>query len=300
MRPPLPGWRSLLFVPVTAERYLARAHLRGADALILDLEDAIPPAERAAARAALPGAVALAGQAGPTGAADVCVRINRPLDQAVADIAAAVRPGVAALLLPKLMGPEHLRLLAEVVTAREAVAGLPPGQIRLVGQVETPAALFRLEAIAAAEPRLVALGLGGEDLATELEAEPTADLLHPLGVLLVAAARAAGVLPMGSVGAFADFTDLDGYRAGLRRSRRLGFACCACIHPAQVAIINEEYGVTAAEAQQARRLIAAAEAADGAAVALDGRMVDLPVVERARRLLTRARQGTTRARQGPG
>lgn len=285
---PSPPWRSLLFVPATAERFVARAHTRGADVIILDLEDSIPPAEKQAAREALAAAAATVGQGG----AEVAVRINRPLDLAVPDIAAAVMPGVAALMLPKIMGPEHVRLLSEVVAAREAALGLPLGRTRFIGIVETPQALPQLAAIAAADPRMAALGVGSEDLSTELEAVPGADLLYHFGMMVVAAARGAGILPMGSIGSFADFRDLEGYRASLQRSRRLGFACASCIHPAHVPIINEEYGVAPEEADRARRLIAAFEAAVArgeGAVAFEGAMIDLPVVERARRLLARAR-----------
>jgi citrate lyase subunit beta/citryl-CoA lyase len=287
-RPAPATWRSLLFVPATGERFVAKAHTRGADVVILDLEDSIPPGEKEAARAALAAAAASVGQAG----AEVAVRINRPLDLAVPDIAAAVMPSVGTLMLPKVMGPEHVRLLSEVVAAREAAQGMPAGHTRFIAVVETPEALPRLQAIAAADARVVALGIGAEDLATELEAVPGADLLYHFGMMVVAAARAAGVQPMGSVGPFADFSDLEGYRASLRRSRALGFSCQACIHPAQVAIVNEEYGPSAAEVERARRLVAAFEAAvaEGkGAVAFEGRMIDLPVVERARRLLARAR-----------
>ena len=285
---PLPPWRSLLYVPVIQERFVARAHERGADVVILDLEDSVPLEAKPAAREGLAAAATSAGQAG----AAICVRINRPLDMAVADIAAAVMPDVTALLLPKLMGPEHVRLLSELVTAREAALGLPAGHTRFIGAVETPAALPHLAGIASADPRMVALGLGSEDLSTEMEAQPSADLLYPLGLMLVAAARGAGILPMGSVGPFADFSDLEAYRAGLRRSRRLGFACASCIHPTQVPIINAEYGPTTEEVDRARRLLATWDAAlargDGA-VAFEGQMVDPPVAERARRLLARAR-----------
>lgn len=282
-----PAWRSLLFVPVTSERFIAKAHERGADAIILDLEDSIAPAEKAAARAALAGAVPRVA----AGGADVVVRVNRPLDLAVEDIAASVRPGVAALMLPKVMGPEHLRLLAELVEAREAAAGLPRGAIRFIALVETAAALPHLFAIAAAHPRMAALGVGAEDLATEFGGVPSADSLFVWAVQCIAAARAAGILPMGSLGNLARLDDLDAYRAGLRRARGLGFACAACIHPAHVPIINEVYGATAAELDHARRLVAAFEAGLGqglGAIQFEGAMVDLPVAERARRLLAQA------------
>ena len=284
----IPTWRSLLFVPATAERFVAKAHTRGADVIILDLEDSIPPPEKDAARAALPAAAAAIHGAGT----EVCVRINRPLELAVPDIAAAVRAEVTALMLPKVMGGEHVKLLSEVVAAREATLGLAIGHTRFIGVVETPQALPELVAIAGADPRMAALGVGSEDLSTELEAVPGADMLYHFGMMAVAAARGAGILPLGSVGAFADFNDLEGYRAALRRSRRLGFACTACIHPLHVPIINEEYGVAPAEADRARRLIACFEdaLAQGlGAVAFEGAMIDLPVVERARRLLARAR-----------
>jgi citrate lyase subunit beta/citryl-CoA lyase len=284
----MPNWRSLLFVPVTAERFVGKAHTRGADVIILDLEDSIPPSEKDVARAALPAAAAVVGQGG----AEIAVRINRQLEIAIPDIAAAVMPQVTALMLPKVMGPEHIRLLSEVVGAREAALGLPIGRTRFIALVETPQALPHLYAIAAADPRMAAMAVGSEDLSTELEAVPGADLMYHFGMMLVAATRAAGILPLGAVGAFADFNDLDGYRAALKRSRKLGFACTSCIHPLHVPIINEEYGVAPAEADRARRLIATFEEAlakGAGAVAFEGAMIDLPVVERARRLLARAR-----------
>ena len=282
------AWRSLMFVPASGEKFVAKAHTREADVIILDLEDSIPPGEKPAARAALAAAAATVGQAG----AEVAVRINRPLDHAVLDIAAAVMPAVGTLMLPKVMGPEHIRLLSEVVAAREAAQGMAIGHTRFVAVVETPDALPLLSAIAAADPRVVALGLGVEDLATEIEAIPSADMLYHFAMMVVAAARAARIQPMGSVGPFADFSDLAEYRASLKRSRALGFACQACIHPAQVPIINDEYGPSPAEVDHARRLIAVFDVAlaEGkGAVAFEGAMIDLPVVERARRLLARAR-----------
>lgn len=284
----VPNWRSLLFVPATAERFVAKAHTRGADVIILDLEDSIPPAEKAAARAALAADAATVGQAG----AEVCVRINRPLETAVRDIEAAVMPHVTALMLPKVMGAEHVKLLSEVVGAREAALGLAQGHTRFIAVVETPQALPQLATIAAADARMAALGLGSEDLAAELEATPGADSLYVFGMMVVAAARGAGILPMGSVGAFADFSDLDGYRKSLRRSRALGFSCSACIHPLHVPIINEEYGPSPTEVDRARRLVAAFEDALArglGAVAFEGQMIDLPVVVRARKVLDRAR-----------
>src|SRR4051794_31106505 len=284
----LPTWRSLLYVPATRESFVARAHTRGADAIILDLEDAVAPAEKPAARAALAAAVPAVRQGG----AEACVRINRPLRLAAADIDAAVAAGADVLVLTKLMGPDHVRLLAELTAESEAAHGVPVGRTRFIGLVETAAALSAMEAIARADDRLVALGAGGEDLATDLGMEPTPDALYIPKMLAVVAARAAGVLPLGFVGTVAGISDPEAYRAMLRRSRALGFACASCVHPSQVPIVNEEYGARPEEVEKARRMIAAFEeslARGVGAVSFEGDMIDEPVVERARRLLARAR-----------
>ncbi len=287
MRPGLPAWRSLLYVPATQRRFVERAHTRGADAIILDLEDAVAPSEKAAARAALAEAVPMVRQGG----ADVCVRVNRPLRLALPDIEAAIAAGADALVLTKLLGPDHLRLLDEQVAEAEAAAGAPAGRTRLIGLVETAESLSRMEAIARASPRLVALGVGGEDLATDLGAEATPDALDLPKRLGLIAARAAGILPLGFIGTVAGLADLDGYRAMLRRSRALGFACASCVHPSQVPILNEEYGARPEEVARAERMVAAfaAALAQGVgAVAFEGQMIDEPVVARARALLARA------------
>ena len=201
---------------------------------------------------------------------------------------------VAALMLPKVMGPEHVRLLAELVTDREAALGMPIGQTRFLASIESPAALPHLYAIAA-ETRMAGMSVGGEDMATELGAIPSADSMYVFAMHGLAAARTAGILPMGSMGQLANINDLDSYRAGLKRGRALGFTTASCIHPAHVPIINEEYGASDTELDRARRLIAAfdAAAAEGAgAVAFEGSMIDLPVVIRARRLLERAASWT--------
>ncbi|MDB5370386.1 MAG: HpcH/HpaI aldolase/citrate lyase family protein [Roseomonas sp.] len=284
---PQPAWRSLLFVPVTAERFIAKAHTRGADGIILDLEDAILPADKAEARAAIAAAVPRVAQGG----ADVVVRINRPLELAVPDIEAAVRPGVAALMLPKVMGPEHIRLLSELVATREATMGMKIGHTRFIALIETPDALPHLFAIAAADPRMAAMSVGGEDMATELGAVPSPDSMYVWAMQGLAASRAAGILPMGSMSNFAQINDLESYRAGLKRGKGLGFATASCIHPLHVPVINEEYGASAEEIGRAKRLLAAFDAAMAqglGAVAFEGSMIDLPVVNRARKLLAQA------------
>ena len=154
----LPVWRSLLFVPVTAKRFVDGAARRGADAIILDLEDSVAASEKERARTLVPEAAEIVSRGG----ADVVVRVNRPLRLAVRDIEAAVGSRVLALALPKTDSAEHVRLIAEIVDEVEAERGVAPGTTRLIAMVETAAAFFRIAEIARAHPRLCALNLGAE------------------------------------------------------------------------------------------------------------------------------------------
>ena len=283
-RPPV--WRSLLYVPAHVERFVDKAHTRGADAIQLDLEDSVPPAEKPAARAA----IATAAQRVRRGGADVLVRINAPLSLAVPDIQAAICPGVDGLVLTKLRGPDHVRLLDELVSECEEKAGIAPATLRFLLLVETPEALPHAHAIAAASPRAVAMSLGAEDFATAIGAEPTEEALALPRQMLLIAARAAGLMPLGLMGTLAGFADAEAFRAMAIRSRRAGFEGASCINPAQVAPLNAAFTPADEEVAYARRVIAAdaeARAQGRGAVALDGRMIDVPVVRRAERLLAR-------------
>jgi citrate lyase subunit beta / citryl-CoA lyase len=278
----LPVWRSLLFVPVTAKRFVDGAARRGADAIILDLEDSVAASEKERARGLVPEAAAIVSRGG----ADVVVRINRPLRMAVRDIEAAVGPVVLALALPKTESAEHVRLLAEVVDEVEAEHGM----MRLIAMVETAAAFFHLAEIARAHPRLCALTLGAEDFATSAGILPEAEALSMPNQMAVFAARAAGIMPLGFIGSIAECHDLDGFRQTIRRSRRFGFIGASVIHPSQVPILNEEFRPSAVEVDHARRVLAAYDKAlaEGVgAVTVDGKMIDVPVVERARLLVER-------------
>lgn len=284
----LPSWRSLMFCPANAQRFVEKAHTRGADAIILDLEDSVSAPEKAVARAGVAAAAATVGQTG----ADVLVRINRELHWAVEDIAAAVGPAVMGLVLPKVMGREHVRLLSEVVATREIELGLALGHTRFVVLVESAAAVEHMNAIARSDERVVAMAVGGEDLATDLDAEPSADSLYVAKMLGVHAARAAGILPLGVLASVAGVVGSDAYRAMLQRSRALGFACATCVHPAQVPLLNEAFGPTPAQLERAQRLVRTYEegqARGTGAVLFEGAMVDRPVAERAYRLLSRAK-----------
>ncbi len=286
MKRETPVWRSLLYVPANVPRFVEKAHLRGADCIQLDLEDSVPPGEKAAARAAIASAAPLVRRGG----ADVLVRINAPLSLAVPDIEAAVCPDVDGLILTKMRGPDHVRLLDELVSECEQKAGLEVGRLWFYLLVETPEALPHADAIAAASPRAVAMSLGAEDFATAIGAEPTEEALAVAKQLVLHAARAAGVMPLGLCGTLAGFGDIAAFHAMAVRSRRIGFEGAACINPAQVPALNAAFTPGDEEVAYANRVIAVdaeARAQGRGAVALDGKMIDAPVVRRAAQLLAR-------------
>jgi citrate lyase subunit beta/citryl-CoA lyase len=292
-RPDLPAWRSLLFVPVIREKFVASAHTRGADGIILDLEDSVPEAEKDRARTLVEAAAPQVGKGG----ADVLVRINRPWHQAFRDIEGVVGPNVMGLMCPKVESPEHLGVIAELLDTFEAARGLRRGHTRLVALIETADAYFRVREIAKATPRLVAITLGAEDFALSVGMQPIGETLQAPKQTVIIAARAAGILPLGFMGTVADFGNLDAFRQVVRRSRAFGFAAATVIHPSQIPILNEEYGVSPEALDRARRMIATYEEAMArgvGAVTFEGKMIDVPVVEREKALIRLAERFAAR------
>jgi citrate lyase subunit beta / citryl-CoA lyase len=290
----LPVWRSLLYVPVNVEKFVDKAHTRGADVIQLDLEDAVPPAEKAAARTLVEKNAARVRKGG----ADVVVRINQPLSLAVRDIEHSICPDVDALAITKADGASHIRLLDELVSELELKRGMALGHTKFITMIETPDAFSKMEEIPRASPRVVAMNIGGEDFALTCDMQPDEDvLLHPKQRMIIAA-RAAGVMPLGFIGTVADFSDWDKFGQMVRKSRRFGFDGAGCIHPGQVKIVNAEYAPSEAEVVFARKVIEMntemAKQGRGS-FQIDGKMIDIPIVVRAEKLL--ARHAKIRARE---
>lgn len=279
--------RSLLFVPVLRERFVEKAPVAGADAIILDLEDSIAPAEKPQARAALPQTLTRVAGQHP----QVIVRVNG-LDTGLLeeDLYAAVAPGLAGVSLPKANSPETVRQTDAYLTLLERVRGLPVGGIRLLLWIESAKGVMAVEQSLAASPRVLAACFGAEDYTADL------GILRSEGMAEVAWARtrmavachAAGVLALDTPAA--EFRDLAKPRSEAEFARSIGYRGKHCIHPDQVTVCNQVFGLSDAEADWANRIIAAYEEGERAglgAVAMDGAMVDRPVYLRALRLLGR-------------
>jgi len=279
--------RSLLYVPASSERFVAKAHERGADAIILDLEDAVAPREKERARATLTEAVPSVGRNG----AKVFVRINAlSTGLALDDAQAACRAGAFGLFVAKVQGPSDLQKLdAELDRVERAHRREHP--VVLVPMLEDPGAILDARAIAAASRRSFALVSGSEDLATALGGEPTPEVLRLPKLLVHLAAKAAGLRSFGMLRTVADFRDGEAVARSAREARTFGFDGASCIHPSVVPILNAAFSPSPEEIERARRMVAAFEVAkaDGrGAFLFDGKMVDEPVVERARQLVARA------------
>jgi citrate lyase subunit beta/citryl-CoA lyase len=279
--------RSMLFVPADSERKLARGLESGADALILDLEDSVAAANRPTARKL---AREFLEAHGPDRILRY-VRIN-PLASGLAldDLAATVAGRPDGILLPKCV-PDEVRTLDHYLSAFEAAAGMPVGNIRIVAiATETPQAVFALGGYAGVWARLEAITWGAEDLSACLGGSNKTidgDYDGPYKLarsLCLLAAAAAGVVAIDTI--YTDFKDPEGLKAECLAARRSGFAAKMAIHPAQLATINEAFSVSAAERDWAERVIAAFAAnPDAGTLALDGKMIDKPHLTLARRLL---------------
>jgi citrate lyase subunit beta/citryl-CoA lyase len=281
--------RSLLFVPGDSQRKFARASDCGADALILDFEDSVVGSEKAAARALVAGLI----DHQPKRAWSFIVRINA-LDTGLAldDLAAVVKPGLDALLIPKVNGAADLERVGLYLDALEAKAGMAQGSVKLASvATETAKAMFAFRSYAPAHPRLFALTWGAEDLSAALGAtdnkEPDGSWTFPYQLARAECLFAASAAEVAAIDTlYGDFRDSEGLERDCRRSRRDGFVGRLAIHPDQVAVINRAYAPSEAEIAHARKIVAAFEANPGAgALGVEGKMVDLPHLRAARNIL---------------
>jgi citrate lyase subunit beta/citryl-CoA lyase len=285
--------RSFLFVPADGGPKLDKAMASGADAVIIDLEDSITPERKPQARAAALEFLKAAGAAKQR--PRLLVRING-LDTGMtdADLGAIVVGKLDAVVFPKAEGGASVMHLDAKLTAQEAIAGVPEGQIKILAQaVESAAGLFSAGNFRNASPRLIGLTWGPEDLSAELGAEANRDasgeLTEPyrLARSVCLYAAAAAKLPAIET-VYVDFRNSDGLRRDTEAARRDGFTGRLAIHPAQVPVINDVFTPTTAHIEKAKSVVAAFAAQPGAgAVGIDGKMYDRPHLVRAQQLLDR-------------
>ncbi len=277
------NWRSMLFVPAASPQRWTKAHTRGADAIIVDLEDSTEADAKAAARLQATEAVKHLAANGAT----VTVRVNNDPALLADDLEAVVKPGLSAIVMPKVETASALDELSALLDALEYEAGLDRFSIGVVAVVESPRALERIVAIADG-PRLIGIALGSEDFSLALGRPPTALSLDLAAQTVAYAAAARGIMGIGMATGIANFTDLDAFGAEATRAHAMGLTGAMCIHPNQVGVLNTSFGYSEAQVADAQGILAAWDARVDGVVSHNGKMIDQPVVERARRLLKAA------------
>jgi citrate lyase subunit beta / citryl-CoA lyase len=281
--------RSTLILPVNIPRFVEKAYQRGADAILLDLEDAVPLAEKENARRLVKDSLALAAKGG----AEVGVRINKDPSMFLKDLEASVYPGLDGITLPKAESAEEVRNLESVIEKLERQRGMKPGHVQISILVETPKGLLKAQEIATASPRIESMFIGPEDYCLELGVEPSPDgteIFYPLSYIVIVC-KPVGIRPMGLVGSIAGFRDLEAFERSVSRARQIGCEGASCIHPDQVAVINRAYTPAQEKVEFARRTVEVFEEGlkkGTSSVNLDGKMVDIPVYNRAKLVMTRA------------
>lgn len=280
--------RSLIFVPGNQERRIEKALTIPADAVILDMEDSVPVAEKESARNMLPMAISRFRDAKK----HIFVRVNSmSTSYCLPDIKAALAGKIAGIILPKSESATTIRQAEEIMAEAERTSQINVGQTGIVALVETPRGLINADKIASASPRIIGIAFGAEDYALEMGIQRTregAEIYYPRMVISVAC-HAVKVLAFDSV--YTDVRDKEGLIAETRAVKQMGFHGKMIIHPDQVSPVNEIFSSSESEVAYAQRVVETFDAGvkrGQASIALDGKMIDIPVLERAKNLLARA------------
>lgn len=271
--------RSQLFIPALSMQFVEKAHTRGADAIIVDLEDAIAPQAKGEARRALADVTRrIAAHCVP-----VFVRVNNDPSLLAEDLEAALATPAAGIFLPKAEDP---------VQARDVAQRLEGTDKCLTLLLESPMAVLRAAELAACSDSIVALVFGSEDYCTCMGVRPSIEAMRAPAYAVALAARAWGRAAWGVVGSIAEIADIDHFSRMAAVARDTGFTGALAIHPRQVAVLNEAFGASREELLEAAAIVDAfdkAVAVGEGAVQHNGRMLDKPIVDRARAVLLKKR-----------
>jgi citrate lyase subunit beta/citryl-CoA lyase len=256
---------------------------------MLDLEDAVPPREKDAARRRIPASIPLVARGG----AEVFVRVNHDPAMLAEDLEAAIHPGLDGICFPKTEAAEDVERLDGEIARLERDRAIAPGRTEITLLIESPRGLLNLEAIVVASRRVRTVSLGPEDYCLTLGVEPSADGMELLyGVSkVVTVCKASGISPMGLLGSIAGFQDLAAFERAAARARNLGCEGASCIHPDQVAVLNRVFSPAPEKVEYARAAVEAFEEGlkrGTASVNVAGAMVDTPVYHRAKHILEQA------------
>ena len=283
--------RSLLMMPANVTKFVQKAHLYGADAVMLDLEDAVSPNQKPQARAGAREAIQLIS----SNSCPVYVRVNND-SSLEADLQAVVCPALRGVVLPKAEDAGCVVRVSALLDDLEAKAGMAVGALSLILLVETPRGVLHMEELAGASSRTEAMMLGTEDLCREYGIDRPAmekAFLFPLSHMILCC-KAWRIAPLGLLGSVAEFQNLPAFRRSAEEAKLLGCEGGFCIHPKQVSVLNSVYSDTGENMDWARGVVSAYEEGirrGAGAVSLHGTMIDRPIYLRAKRLLSQSEGG---------
>ncbi|MBR4908143.1 MAG: HpcH/HpaI aldolase/citrate lyase family protein [Acidaminococcaceae bacterium] len=282
-------YRTLLFVPGNNPGQMVKADIYGADCVIFDLEDAVSIHEKDAARDLVKHYLTdLRPETCRVG-----VRINaQDTPYYEEDVRSMVSVKPDFLRLPKSETAENIRQLDKLITECEKACGIEAGSVKIIATIETALGVYNAYQIASASPRMIAIGLGAEDFRTDMRMTRSEDGQEILFArnLISLAAHAAGVMPLDYV--YSNFKNEEGFIADVRFGKMLGFTGKSVIHPSQVPLVHQVFTPSDEELEHAKKVVAAYEEAMAKAsgvVALDGKMIDMPIVVRAQNTLEYAK-----------
>ena len=277
--------RSLLFVPGNKDNMLTKASGFRPDVFIPDMEDSVPVAEKANARDVIRGFLPTLAATG----VPIMPRVNSLDTEWIEDdLAAVVGPDIYGISVGKVDVPEDIHSISDLIADLESKAGIEVGTLKMIPWLESAKAIVHCYAICSASPRIVGVAFGGEDFTHDMgieRLEDESDVAYPRNVLCISA-RAAGIAALDTP--FFRFKDEEALKANIAASKQTGFKGKFAIHPAQIDAINAGFSPSAAEIEHARRVVAAFEDAERqgrGSTSLDGKVIDVPVVKRARALL---------------
>lgn len=276
--------RSYLFVPANREDFVAKAASKGADIIVLDLEDSIPIEQKPIAREKLASNLAQLRSLDQA----VGVRLNADLANMAADLAAIDFQAIDCLLLPKAESASVINLIVNHISELEKSQGLDYSPTQLVAMIETCKGLLNIREIANAHSRISALALGSEDLSAELGVSPNYDSLLYICQQIAIAAGEAQIAALGFPGSIGEFSDREQLSDWLATAKNLGFSGALCIHPVQAALVNHAFSYNDTQRQWAIRVVEAMEKAQKqglGACQLEGKMLDAPVLALAQKII---------------
>ncbi|OHX51630.1 HpcH/HpaI aldolase/citrate lyase family protein [Planococcus faecalis] len=281
--------RSRLIMPVNNEKFLEKAFLRNADAIVLDLEDSVPESQKKIARSFLKGAIPLVIKGG----SEVLIRINNTSTLLIDDLKASVLPGVDGVYVPKVESAKQIEEIDKIISHLETEKSIKKGEVKIGILIETVKGLSNIKEIVQASERIDSLTLGLEDFSVDsgiaISEETYAAMLGPK-MKIVLSARAFGKIPMGLMGSLTGFNDLENFKKNAELAYQHGFLGASCIHPINVEILNQCFSPSTEEIDYSKKVVALIDESrrigKGATV-LDGKMIDTAHYEKAKQILYR-------------